>query len=123
MPDFSSQYGIVKISVGNKQLYFKRVVRGLNHDAIILSTDENYCAEYNPESDYNFISIDDAIFYKIDRGVLYLLEGNPTIQGYPYKSHIIPPKNFPVEVMEIEPDRLLIFGKERNCIKIKDWNF
>ncbi len=124
MPDFSSsQYGIVKIVVNYKQLYFKRVVRGRNHDAYILSPNENYCAEYNPESDYDFTSMDTFIFYKIDGGVLYLLEGNPTQQGYAYKPNIVQPKNFPVKVMIIEPDKLLVFGKDKELYKDKGLKF
>jgi hypothetical protein len=125
MPDFSShsQYGIVKIVVDGKQLYFKRVVRGRNHDAIILSSNENHCAEYNPESDYDFTSMDTTIFYKTDGGALYLLEGNPTIQGYPYKPNIVQPKNFPVKVMIIEPDKLLEFGKNKELYKDKGLEF
>lgn len=123
MPDFSSQYGIVKIEVDGKQLYFKRVVRGLNHDAYILSPDGNYCAEYNPESDYDFTSMDTNIFYKINGGVLYLLEGNPKGQGNDYKSNIVPPKNFPVKVIEIKAYRLLEFGKNRELYKDKGLEF
>jgi hypothetical protein len=123
MPDFSSQYGIVKIEVDGKQLYFKRVVRGLNHDAYILSPSENHCAEYNPESDYEFTSMDTTIFYKIEGGVLYLLEGNPTMQGYPYKPSIVQPKNFPVKVMIIEPDKLIEFGKNKELYKDKGLKF
>ncbi len=119
LPDFSSEYGIVKIVVDSKQLYFKRVVRGLNHDAYILSPNENHCAEYNPESDYDFTSMDTTIFYKIDKGILYLLEGNPTQQG----KNIVQPKNFPVKVKIIEPDKLLVFGKEKELYKDKGLQF
>ena len=123
MPDFSSEYGIVKISVGGNQLYFKREVRGLNHDAVILSPDENYCAEYNPDTDYKFTSMDTFIFYKIEGRILYLLEGNPTQEGYPYKPNIIEPKNFPVKVMIVRPDKLLVFGKEKGLYKDKGLEF
>ena len=89
----SSQYGVTTISVGGKQVYFKREVRSLNYDRIILSPNNDYCADYNPETDFTFPSMDDVIYYKINGEVLQLIS-----------SAAIQPKTFPVkvEVQEIE---------------------
>ncbi len=118
---FSSKYGLVEISVNGKPLYFKREARGLNYDSVILSADGNYCAEYNPELDYRFTSLDDTIYYKIDSGVLYLLTGNPVLSGYNYQSeqYIVQPKKFPVKVVIIEPDKLIIYEKRKELYKDK----
>lgn len=86
-PDFSSQYGITTISVDGKQLYFKREARGLNHDDVILSPNNDHCAEYNPETDVSFPLLDDIIYYKIKDDVLYLVT-----------RQVIRAENFPVKV-------------------------
>ena len=64
-PDLSSQYGMTTISVDGKQLYFKRETRGLNYDTIVLSPNNNYCSEYNPETDFRFPTLDTIIYYKV----------------------------------------------------------
>jgi hypothetical protein len=86
-PDMSSQYGLVTISVDGKQLYFKREARGLNYDSLILSTNKDHCAEYNPDSDYDFTNSDPTVYYKVDGEVLHITASNAA-----------PPKDFPVKV-------------------------
>ncbi len=125
MPDFSSDYGIAKISVNGRQLYFRRERRGLNYDSVILSADGNYCTEYNPELDYRFTTADPAIYYKIESDTLYLLSGNPTLEGYEYKpeQHLSSPKNFPVKVVVVKPDKLIIWEKRKELYQNKEMEF
>jgi hypothetical protein len=121
----SSDYGIAKISVSGRQLYFRRERRGLNYDSVILSADGNYCAEYNPELDYRFTTEDPAIYYKIDSDTLYLLSGNPTLEGYEYnpEQYLSSPKNFPVKVVVVKPDKLIIWEKRKELYQNKGMEF
>ncbi len=122
---FSSTFGIRKISVDGKELYFKREVRGLNYDSVILSADSNYCAEYNPELDYRFTTSDPTIYYKIESDTLYLLAGNPTLAGYEYKpeQYLRSPKNFPVKVVIVKPDKLIIWEKRKELYQDRGMEF
>ena len=118
LPDFdfaSSRYGRVEITVDGKQLYFKREARGLNYDKVILSPDQNVCAEYKPEKDIGFKSLDDIIYYRIDSNTLYLLYGNPVTFGSEYQPdrHIARPKNFPVRTEIIEPTKLIVTERKK----------
>ena len=117
-----SKYGIteLKTSNGNK-IYFKREARGLNYDSVILSANDNYCAEYNPELDYRFTTIDPTIYYKIDSNALYLLSGNLTLPGYEYKpeQYVTAPKSFPVKVVIVKPDKLIVWEKRKELYQDK----
>jgi hypothetical protein len=86
-PDLSPQYGMTTISVGGKQVYFKREARGLNYDNVILSSSSDFCAEYNAETDFRFPGMDNVIYYKINGEILQIIS-SPNIK----------PQNFPVKV-------------------------
>lgn len=68
-----SKYGIteIKTSNGNK-VYFKREARGLDHDVTILSSDGDYCREYNNEFDYN-LAVGSSKFYLLDNDTLHVI--------------------------------------------------
>lgn len=113
MPDFSSVYGIAKISVSGRQLYFKREARGLNYDSVVLSANDNFCDKYNPESDFRFTTADPVIYYKIDSDTLYLLSGNPASGGSEHKpdDYVVAAESFSVKVVIVRPDRLIDWEK------------
>jgi hypothetical protein len=93
LPDLSPQYGMTSISVNNRQLYFKRKAVGLSYDRIVLSPNDNYCADYNLETDFRFLEVNPSIYYKVSNNVLHLLT-----------SSAIQPKYFPtkVELQEVK---------------------
>ena len=111
---FSSQYGKVEIVVKSKPLYFRREARGLNFDEVILSPNADVCAEYNPELDIRFTSIDTTIYYRIQDETLVLLEGNPPSfpSGYVPEERVAKPKTFPVKIQILEPTKLIVFESE-----------
>lgn len=108
-PDLSSQYAKVEIVVNGKSLYFRREVRGLNFDERILSPNGDVCAEYNPELDILFHSIDATIYYRIESEGLVLLEGNPPSipSEFMPEEYISQPKSFPVKIQILKPTRLI----------------
>ena len=95
-PVFPSKYGMKTISVGEKQIYFKRKAIGFNYDYIILSPNNDYCANYDPETDIRFLEFNlRRIYYKIDKDVLNLFTSTST-----------QPKNFPVKVKILDGEEL-----------------
>src|SRR5437899_996831 len=69
----SPKYGFVALrSQTNGELYFKREVRGLNYDVVILSTNQDYCVEGNPHSDFIFASDPLPMYYSFEGNTLNL---------------------------------------------------
>lgn len=53
--DLPPQYGIVTLQItASQEVYFKREVRGLHYDHLVLSPSKDFCREPNPKSDYIF---------------------------------------------------------------------
>lgn len=69
----SPKYGFVALrSPTNGELYFKREVRGLNYDVVVLSTNQNYCAESNSRSEFIFASDPLPMYYSFEGNTLNL---------------------------------------------------
>lgn len=104
-PVLPSKYGIKIISVGEKQIYFKRKAIWFNYDYIILSPNNDICADYNSETDIRFLEFNPSIYYKINKDVLNLFTSTST-----------QPKNFPVKIkiQDVEESRKWSELKQKN---------
>jgi hypothetical protein len=94
-PDLSSAFGMLAVTVGNREVYFKREVRGLSYDALVISPSSSFCKMPDPRSDYIFREQGPVrLYYKVDNNTLVLYgTGSAT-----------PPeaRNFPVNVVQHE---------------------
>lgn len=96
VPDMSSDYGVVTVTMPNNlEIYFKREVRGLSYDTLVLSPNKSVCDMPNSKSDYIYPVIGPLeLFYKV--------EGNSLIL---YGTFAAPPpeaSKFPVSVVQHE---------------------
>ena len=70
---FGSGYGLVKIQAPNgEEFYFRREVRGLNYEALSLSTNSNVCAKPDPDKALVFHAYTPVVFYRFDGNELHL---------------------------------------------------
>lgn len=103
--NLSPHYGVMSLAVPNGQyLYFKREVRGLNYDVVVLSTDNDYCKEPNASSDYVFASDPLPMYYKLENGTLSLFLTSPAAIPKIFQSSIkvVQHQLSPLEFQEIE---------------------
>jgi hypothetical protein len=85
----SHQYGVIILTVSNDQdMYFKREVRGLNYDVMVLSTDDDYCREADASSDYVFASDPLPMYYQLEDGTLSLYLTSPAAVPENFQSPI-----------------------------------
>lgn len=81
MPDLSPAYGIVKVKVGEQEVYFKREARGLSYDALVISTSDSFCGMPDPQSDYIFREQGPLrLYYKVDNNSLIIYARSRAIQ-------------------------------------------
>jgi hypothetical protein len=85
----SPKHGFVALrSPGNSELYFKREVRGLNYDVVVLSTNKDYCAEPNARSDFIFASDPLPMYYSFDGNTLNLFLTSVVAQPSDFQSTV-----------------------------------
>jgi hypothetical protein len=103
--DLSPEYGIVNLKISpSQEVYFKREVRGLNYDVLVLSPSSDHCEKPNPKSDYIFRGGPAEIYYKIEDGALTLfltIEATPPESGsFPIK--IVQNKVHPLDFVDLK---------------------
>lgn len=74
-----SNYGVQEINFPKQQssIYFKREVRGLNFDALWISSNRDPCYPINKDSDIVFSALNHTVFYKQTADSLYLYSTSP----------------------------------------------
>jgi hypothetical protein len=101
----SPQYGVISLTVSNDQnMYFKREVRGLNYDVVVLSTDGDYCREPDASSDYVFANDPLPMYYKLEDGTLslYLTSLAAVPENFQSPIRVVQHQLSPLEFEEIE---------------------
>jgi hypothetical protein len=95
-PDLSPAYGRVGVRVSdNAQIFFKREVRGLNYDALVISPSDSLCGMPNAKTDYVFTGMGPFdVYYKVETGRLILFTH--------YAATPPPDSRFPVGVVQNE---------------------
>lgn len=80
------RYGVRKIeSPGGRVLYFRRTVRGLNFDKLVLTPNKDHCSVINPETDIVFRGLGPIlVFYRFDSETLkiYLTSAVEVPKGF-----------------------------------------
>ena len=101
--NFGSVYGLKEININDSQrLFIKRVSRGFSYEAIVVSTNDNYCAEPNKETEYVFNeNVTKRYFW--DGNVLYLLID---LSNERLEEKISEQKDFPltIKLIDIQSD-------------------
>jgi hypothetical protein len=93
LPDLSPSFGIVKLKIGDREVYFKREVRGLSYDTLVISPSDGFCGMPDPKSDFIFNSLDPLpLYYRVDNNTLVLYG---TDSATPPEA-----ENFPVKVVQ-----------------------
>lgn len=95
--DFDSNggplFGIRQVSVGQKNIYFKKEIRGRNYEGLSISTEDNLCNGPSAKTDY-FVNSETIgkTFYKVKDNELQIYSQNA----------FTPPKtdNFPVKIVQ-----------------------
>jgi len=113
--DMSSDYGVVAVKVANnREVYFKREVRGLSYDTLVISTNRSPCVMPNAESDYIYPVIGPLELY-------YKTEGDSLILYGRFKAD--PPKNdtFTVKIVqnEIDPSEFFAIKSKTDELGLK----
>jgi hypothetical protein len=73
-PDLSPSYGRVGVRVSdNAEVFFKREVRGLNYDALVISPSDRLCGMPKAKTDYVFTGMGPFdVYFKVENGGLIL---------------------------------------------------
>ena len=111
VPGLSPAYGIVKVKVGDREVYFKREARGLSYEALVISPNDSFCGMPDPKSDYIFREQGPLrLYYKVDNNALVLYGTSNATQPEA--------KNFPVNVVQHELTVLEFDRLERDAARL-----
>jgi hypothetical protein len=87
--NLSPKYGFLSLrSPQNAELYFKREVRGLNYDVMVLSTNKDYCKEPNASSEFIFASDPLPMYYRFEGNTLNLFLTSAAAQPSDFQSDV-----------------------------------
>ena len=87
--NLSPKYGLVTLhDPENAELYFKREVRGLNYDVVVLSTNKQYCDEPDSKSEFVFASDPLPMYYRFEGNTLNLFLTSVVSQPPNFQSSI-----------------------------------
>ena len=87
--NLSPKYGFLSLrSPQNAELYFKREVRGLNYDVVVLSTSKDYCKEPNASSEFIFASDPLPMYYNFEGNTLNLFLTSVGTQPSDFQSEV-----------------------------------
>ncbi len=71
MPNLSSESGIERVKLKDSEVYFKREIRGLSYDVLVLSLSDTLCEMPDRRKDYVFQEQGPLrIYYKVENDVL-----------------------------------------------------
>jgi hypothetical protein len=97
---------------GNRTIYFKRVVRGLNFDEIVISPNSVLCGTPSSETDYEFTTLDPP-------DLLYRANGNDLLLFVHNDAAVAPTSGrFPVNVIQKSLDTPEYEQLERDAQKL-----
>jgi hypothetical protein len=87
--DLRSKYGVVTLrGPDNQALFFKREVRGLSYEVVVLSTSNDHCREVDSTADYVFSSDPLPMYYSLENNTLNLYLTVPAAPPPTFKSPI-----------------------------------
>jgi hypothetical protein len=87
--DLSPKYGVVAVqSAQNAELYFKREVRGLNYDVVVLSSNRQFCEKADSKSEFIFSSDPLPMYYNFEGNTLNLFVTSVAAQPPDFQSPV-----------------------------------